>query len=91
MRAAMYQALSLLSGSTGGAEQDGERTVTFGSHLGSSASAETSLRRFTLTIDMTTGIVTETTDTTSVGEGPIPSGVPDSRMAFEMSVVDTLP
>jgi hypothetical protein len=91
MRAAMYQALSLLPGSTVGAEQDGERTVTFDSHLGSSESSETSLRRFTLTIDMATGIVTETTDTTSVGEGPIPSDVPDSRMAFEMSVVDTLP
>ncbi|MGH3690662.1 MAG: hypothetical protein ACRDT7_10940 [Microbacterium sp.] len=91
MRAAMYRALSLLPGSTVGAEQNGQRTVTFDSHLGSSESAETSLRRFTLTIEMATGIVTETTDTTSVGEGPIPSDVPDSRSTFEMSVVDTLP
>ncbi|MFJ6428255.1 hypothetical protein [Microbacterium maritypicum] len=91
MRAAMYRALSLLPGSTVGAEQNGRRTVTFDSHLGSSESTETSLRRFTLTIDMATGIVVETTDTTSVGEGVIPGDVPDSRMTFEMSVVDTLP
>ena len=91
MRAAMYRALSLLPGSTVGAEHDGERTVTFDSHLGSSESVQTSLRRFTVTIDMATGIVTETTDTTSVGEGVIPSDVPNSRMTFEMTVVDSVP
>lgn len=91
MRASMYRALSLLPGSTVSAEQGGKRTVTFDSHLGSSEDAETSLRRFTLTIDMATGIVTETTDTSEVGEGLIPADVPNSRMTFEMSVVDSLP
>lgn len=91
MRASMYRALSLLPGSTVGGEQSGRRTVTFDSQLSSSETAQTSLRRFTLTIDMATGLVTETTDTSAVGEGLIPSDVPDSRMTFEMSVIDTLP
>ncbi|MCK8477936.1 hypothetical protein [Microbacterium aurugineum] len=91
MRAAMYRTLSRLPGSTVGDEVNGARTVVFDSHLGSSESAETSLRRFTVTIDMATGIVTETTDTTSVGEGLIPADVPNSRMTFKMSVVDSLP
>lgn len=91
MRASMYRALSLLPGSTVGAEHDGERTVTFDSHLASSENAETSLKRYALTIDMRTGIVTETTETSEVGEGLIPGGIPDSRMTFQMSVVDSLP
>jgi len=91
MRASMYRALSTLPGSTVAAEQGGRRTVTFDSHLSSPDTEQTSLRRFTLTIDMATGLVTETTDTSAVGEGIIPSDVPDSRSTFEMSVVDTLP
>ncbi|MDQ0725077.1 hypothetical protein [Microbacterium sp. W4I20] len=91
MRASMYRALSLLPGSTVAAEEGGRRTVTFDSQLGAPDSGQTSLRRFTLTIDMATGIVTQTTDTSDVGEGLIPGDVPDSRMTFEMSVVDSLP
>lgn len=91
MRAAMYQALSLLSGSTVSVEQNGVRTVTFDSHLGSSESSATSLTRFTITIEMATGIVRESTTTSSVGEGMIPADVPDTRMTYEMSVVDELP
>lgn len=91
LRASMYRALSLLPGSTVGAELNGERVVTFDSQLGSSETAETSLRRYTVTIEMATGLVTEITDTSSVGEGVIPSDVPDVRMTFETSVVDTLP
>ncbi|WP_314474783.1 hypothetical protein [uncultured Microbacterium sp.] len=91
MRAAMYRALSTLPGSTVGVEHDGRRTVTFDSHLAFSEVGERSLRRSTMTIDMATGLVTETTDTSEVGEGTIPSDVPDSRMTFEMSVVDSLP
>lgn len=48
-------------------------------------------RRFTMTFEMATGIVTEVTDTTEAGEGVVPSGVPDFRTTFEMSVVDALP
>lgn len=91
LRSAMYTALSLLPGSTVGDEQNGRRTVTFDSHLGSSDTSETSLRRFTITIEMTTGIVTETTTTSEVGQGMIPADVPDSRVTYEMSVVDALP
>lgn len=91
LRAAMYQALSLLPGSTVGPEQGGLRTVTFDSHLAGADSAETSLTRFTITIDMATGIVTETTATSEVGKGMIPADVPDTRTTYEMSVVDALP
>jgi hypothetical protein len=40
---------------------------------------------------MATGIVTETTTTSEVGQGMIPADVPDSRITYEMSVVDALP
>jgi len=91
MRAAMYQALSLLHGSTVGPEQNGMRTVTFDSQLGSSESTTTSLRRFTVTIEVATGVVTQSTTTSDVGEGMIPADVPDARVTYEMSVVDDLP
>jgi hypothetical protein len=91
LRSAMYTALSLLPGSTVSDEQSGRRTVTFDSHLGSAGTTETSLRRFTITIEMATGIVTETTTTSEVGQGMIPADVPDSRITYEMSVVDALP
>ncbi len=44
---------------------------------------------FTLTIEMSTGIITESTTTREVGDGLIPGDVPDTRMTFGMSVVDT--
>jgi hypothetical protein len=91
LRSAMYEALSLLPGSTVGDEQNGRRTVTFDSHLGAPDAAETSLSRFTITIEMATGIVTETTTTTEVGEGMIPADVPNTHVTYEMSVVDALP
>lgn len=91
MRASMYRALSLLPGSTVGAEQDGRRTIIFDAHLSVSDGAPTMQRRFTMTFEMATGIVTEVTDTTEAGEGVVPSGVPDFRTTFEMSVVDALP
>lgn len=91
MRASMYRALSLLPGSTVGAEQGGKRTVTFDADLTDTEPGQTALRRYTLTIDMATGMVTETTDTSEVGEGVVPSDVPDSRMTFDLRVVDTLP
>lgn len=91
MRAAMYQALSLLPGSTVGVEQNGVRTVTFDSHLGSSETSTTSLTRLTIAIEMATGIVTETTTTSEVGQGMIPADVPDAKVTYEMSVVDALP
>lgn len=91
LRASMYQALSLLPGSTVGPEQHGLRTVTFDSHLAGADSAETSLTRFTITIDIATGLVTEISTTSEVGEGMIPADVPDSRSTYTMSVVDGLP
>ncbi|WP_269320224.1 MULTISPECIES: hypothetical protein [unclassified Microbacterium] len=38
---------------------------------------------------MSTGIITESTTTREVGDGLIPGDVPDTRMTFGMSVVDT--
>ena len=90
-RASMYRALSALPGSTVGQDHEGKRTVTFDSHLGASQGFQTSLRRFTVTIEMATGIVREITSTSEVGEGMVPSEIPDSRMTFEMSVVESLP
>lgn len=91
MRAAMYRALSLLPGSTVSDEQDGKRTVTFDSHLASADSSQLSLWRYTLTIEMATGIVTEITNTADVGRGMVPGDIPNSRTTYSMSVVDTLP
>jgi len=91
LRSAMYEALSLLPGSTVGADVDGKRTVTFDSHLAAPDTASLSLTRYTLTIDMSTGLVTETAVTTQAGEGIIPESVPDSKTTHTMSVVDHLP
>jgi len=91
VRASMYRALSLLPGSTVGEEHDGKRTVTFDSHLGTPEGPQTSLQRFTLTVEMSSGIVTEVTSTSELGAGMIPGDIPDSRMTMEMSVVDSLP
>lgn len=91
MRATMYRSLSLLPGSTVGPEQGGQRTITFDSHLATSEGGGTSLKRYTVTIEIATGLVTETTETSDVGVGIIPSDVPDSRTRYEMSVVDALP
>lgn len=91
LRASMYRALSTLPGSTVGADEGGERTVTFDSLLANPDAARTSHTRHTLTIDMSTGLVTEITETHDVGPGIVPAQIPDSRVTFEMRVVDSLP
>ncbi len=91
MRSAIYQALSLLSGTTVGPDHEGTRTVVFDSHLAMPGTDATSLTRHTLTIDMSTGLVKEVSTTSQVGEGVIPATVPDSRFTYTMSVVDGLP
>lgn len=93
VRAMMYRALSLLPGSTVGEEQaGGARTLTFDSRFGwASDPSDSSLTRFTVTIDMATGDIRETTYTSDVGEGVIPAEVPDSRTVYTVSVVDGLP
>jgi hypothetical protein len=91
MRASMYRALSLLPGSTVGPEQGGQRTITFDSPLAMSGADATSLERYTLTIETATGLVMETTATSDVGQGVIPSDVPDTRTSYEVSIVDALP
>ncbi|MEN0023445.1 MAG: hypothetical protein AAGC61_09190 [Microbacterium sp.] len=90
-RAAIYQALGLLSGTTVGPEIAGTRTLTFDAHLASPDAGGISLRRYTLTIDMSTGLVTETSTTSDVGTGVIPDAVPDHRITYAMSIVDGLP
>ncbi|WP_431071965.1 hypothetical protein [Microbacterium phyllosphaerae] len=93
VRATMYRALSLLPGSTVGEEQTGgARTLTFESRFGwASDPSDSSLTRFTVTIDMATGDIRETTYTSDVGEGIVPAEVPNSRMIYAVSVVDGLP
>lgn len=91
MRAAMYQALSLLPGSTVGPEQGGQRTITFDSHIATPDASGTSLKRYTVTIEMATGLVTETTETSDVGLGIFPGDVPDIRTSYDVSIVDALP
>ena len=90
-RAAMYQALGLLAGTTVGPDIDGTRTLTFDAHLGSSYDDVTSHTRYSLTVEMSTGLVREVSQTAGVGEGVIPDSVPDSRITYTMSVVDGLP
>lgn len=90
-RASMYQALGLLAGTSVGSEIDGTRTLTFDAHLGSADDDRTSHTRYSLTVEMSTGLVQEIAKTSSVGEGAIPDSVPDSRIVYTMSVVDGLP
>lgn len=44
-----------------------------------------------MTIEMTTGIVTPHHHTSEVGTEMIPIDVPDSRITFQMNIVDSLP
>lgn len=93
VRATMYRALSLLPGSMVGEEQaGGARTLTFESRFGwASDPSDSSLTRFTVTIDMATGDIRETTYTSDVGEGIVPAEVPNSRVIYTVGVVDGLP
>ncbi|MFK0241921.1 hypothetical protein ACIQTX_13780 [Microbacterium sp. NPDC090281] len=91
MRAAMYRALSLLPGSMVGPEQGGQRTITFDSQLATPEGGGTSQTRYTVTVEMATGHVMETTETSDVGLGIFPSDVPDTRTSYEVSIVDALP
>lgn len=91
LRAAMYRTLSTLEASSSGEESAGRRTVTFASLFtvpGEDAPMHT---RQTMTIDMTTGMVLETTYTLDVAPGVVPSDVPDIRRTYSTSVVDSLP
>lgn len=91
LRAAMYRALSLLPGSTVSDEVNGVRTVTFDSELATGDSTEPSLRRMTISIEMSTGAVLEVSDRAEAGIGVVPADVPDFRVRHVTTVVDSLP
>lgn len=91
MRASMYRALSMLPGSTVGADQDGKRTVTFDAEIASPYAGGVLHIRNTMTIEMSTGLVTEITETSDAGVGIVPARIPDHRKTFELSVVESLP
>jgi hypothetical protein len=90
VRAAMYRALSLLPGSEVGAEHGGRRTVAFTANLEAQGDAAGYFDRFTITIEMATGLVVETTRTADDGMGVVPSSVPDIRTTYSSMVVDSL-
>ncbi|MCM3781031.1 hypothetical protein [Microbacterium hydrocarbonoxydans] len=89
-RAAIYRALGTLPGSTVGELQGGQRTITFDSALAWDGGESTT--RFTVTVNMKTGIVTSTTHTSELGEsGVVPVDVPDIRTTYSEPVVSALP
>lgn len=89
--AEMYRALSSLPGSAVGPLDAGRRTIVFDSQLALGAGTTTTTR-FTLTIEMSTGAVTETTHTVEFGQGGVvPEDIPDTRTTYSRSIVDAIP
>ncbi|MEV4775139.1 hypothetical protein [Microbacterium sp. LWH12-1.2] len=91
LRAAMYRALSLLPGSTVSDEVDGVRTITFDSQLALAEATEFASYRMTISIEMSTGTVLETSERAEAGIGVVPTDVPDVRTRYTTSIVDSLP
>lgn len=89
-RAAMYGALSLLDGFELVGVAGNVFTVALVTPIDDLAGNPSTVRR-TAAIDMSTGIVKETTITSGFGSALVPDTVPDSRRTYSVSVVDTAP
>jgi hypothetical protein len=90
VRAAMYTALSMLDGFELTGVAGNVFTVALVTPIEDLAGNPTTVRR-TAAIDMSTGLVTETTVTSGSGSALVPDAVPDSRRSYSVSVVDTAP
>lgn len=89
-RATMYDALSMLAGSEIVASDATSATLRF-SATTDALSGQPAVQRRSITIDTTTGLVSETTAVLDVASGLIPASLPDERHVYTVSVVDSLP
>lgn len=89
-RATMYDALSMLSGSEIVSADATSATLRFSAST-EALSGQPAVQRRSITIDTTTGLVTETTAVLDVASSLIPASLADERHVFTVSVVDSLP
>lgn len=90
VRSAMYGALSMLSGSEIVETQGNIVTLSF-SAAEQALSGADGIRRRTVTIDISSGLVLEKTVTLDVASPLVPADLPDERYTYTVSVVDALP
>lgn len=89
-RATMYSALSMLDGFIV-LQADGDLVTVALDSAVDDLSGNPTVQRRTATIDMSTGLVTETTLTTGSGSALVPDDIPDVRRVYSITVVDDAP
>lgn len=89
-RSAMYTALSMLDGFSLTSVVGDVFTVALVTPITDLSGAPSTVRR-TASIDMSTGLVTETTLTRGSNPALVPDTLPDTRRTYTISVVDTAP
>lgn len=89
-RSAMYTALSMLDGFSLTSVVGDVFTVALVTPITDLSGAPSTVRR-TAAIDMSTGLVTETTVTSGSGSALVPDTLPDMRRTYTISVVDAAP
>ncbi|GAA2923439.1 hypothetical protein GCM10010458_00870 [Microbacterium luteolum] len=89
-RSTMYAALSMLDGFELVSVAGNEFTVALVTPIDDLSGNPSTVRR-TARIDMSTGIVNETTITSGSGSALVPDAVPDSRRSYSVSIVPTAP
>lgn len=92
VRAAMLQALGRLPGSSIVDSHGSLRTISFDSSFGSEPGESGDVQRHqTITVDVSNGRVTGSSDSTNPGGSIVPDGVADVRTDYVVDVVDGLP
>jgi hypothetical protein len=91
VRAAMLQALGTLPGSSIVDSRGSLRTIAFDSTFGEPGQAIDVQRHQTITVDVSTGRVSGTSDSTNAGGSIVPDGVGDVRNDYAVELVDGLP
>ncbi len=92
VRAAMLQALGRLPGSSIVDSHGSLRTISFDSSFGSEQGESGDVQRHqAITVDVSNGRVTGSSDSTNPGGSIVPDGVPDVRTDYVVDVVDGLP
>ncbi|WP_341934080.1 hypothetical protein MRBLWO14_003205 [Microbacterium sp. LWO14-1.2] len=89
-RAAMYAALSMLDGFAVTSTVGNVVTVALDTPT-QDLSGNPAIQRRTATIDISTGLVQETTSTTGSGSALVPDSTPDMRNVYAMTVVNGAP
>ncbi|PCE14188.1 hypothetical protein AUC47_06020 [Microbacterium sp. SZ1] len=89
-RATMYAALSMLDGFAVTSTVGNVVTVALDTPT-QDVSGNPTIQRRTATIDISTGLVQETTSTTGSGSALVPDSIPDMRSVYAMTVVNSAP